>query len=71
MQFLRATNLDLSCHINGNHERFWPMTHKVVDNELSYEKLHVPFSCLLKLTNELRYGSYLGSFGFHLAIKTD
>ena len=48
------------------------MLNNIIDGKLNYEKIHLPFGCMLIYTNEACHGGCIGSYGpfrFHFALK--
>ena len=63
LQFTHVDDARLSCHISCNLEGLSLMLHKIIDGKFYCENFHLPFGCMLILTNEACHGGCLGSCG--------
>ena len=72
MQFPHRDDVEVSCHISGNLKGLSLMIHKIINNKLHHEQIHMPFGCMLTLSDDVVHGGCLdncGSFRFHFALK--
>ena len=49
---------EYSCHISGYWEGSWLMLCVLIDEELHFEKFHMPFGCMLILSDGVIYGVF-------------
>ena len=72
LQFPHVDDAGFSCHVGCNLEGLYSMLHKIIDGKLCCEKVHLPFGCILILTDEACHGGRIGSHGsfrFHFSLK--
>ena len=72
MQFPHRDDAEYFCRVSSNYEGLQSMLHIIIENKLHYEKLYVPFGCMLILNDDIFHGGCMGSAGsfrFNFAIK--